>query len=123
MNEAIIPTYQLPAEAYFEESWLSKERTTLFANNWLYAGRAAELLEEGSYKTVTVGHNELLIVRDKQGNINALHNVCRHRGAQLVQGTGKCGTLVCPYHKWSYGLDGKMRGIASADQFRDSKLC
>ena len=119
MNNSTAPQYKLPAEAYYEDSWLLQEKLKLFGASWLYAGQANELSEHGSYKTVKIGLDELVIVRDKQGQLNAFHNVCRHRGAQLVQGTGNCGTLVCPYHKWTYGLDGNLRGVAKKDQFID----
>ncbi len=117
MNDSIIPTYKLPAEAYYEQSWLDKEKQNLFGGNWLYAGLETDLPEVGSYTTVTAGFNELIVIRDEQNELRALHNVCRHRGAQLVQGEGRCRTLVCPYHKWAYRLDGQLRGIASRDQF------
>mgnify|MGYP000064686321 CR=1 FL=1 len=113
MNNSTAPQYKLPAEAYYEDSWLLQEKLKLFGASWLYAGQANELSEHGSYKTVKIGLDELVIVRDKQGQLNAFHNVCRHRGAQLVQGTGNCGTLVCPYHKWTYGLDGKLLAARS----------
>ena len=111
------PKYKLPAAAYFEESWLRQEKLKLFGASWLYAGQAAELGPTGSYKTITAGLDELVVVRNQEGELKAFHNVCRHRGAQLVQGTGQCSTLVCPYHKWTYGLEGNLRGIAKDPQF------
>jgi len=119
MNYLIAPQYKLPAEAYFEESWLIQEKRKIFGASWLYAGQTSEFHEHGSYKTIKAGLDELVVVRDKHDQLNAFHNVCRHRGAQLVQGTGQCGTLVCPYHKWTYGLDGHLRGVAKHDQFTD----
>ena len=117
MTEKVRPAYKLPPEAYHDQIWLEKEKLKLFGGSWLYGGLESELPEPGCYKTITAGLSELVIVRDKQGELNAFHNMCRHRGAQLVQGTGKCGVLVCPYHKWTYGLDGKMRGLAKPEQF------
>lgn len=111
--------YKLPPEAYYDQAWLEKEKQKLFGGSWLYAGLETELPDPGSYKTVTAGFSELIVVRDKQGNLNALHNMCRHRGAQLVQGEGNCKLLVCPYHRWTYELDGKMRAAPKAKEFDD----
>ncbi len=113
------PEYKLPPEAYYDQAWLEKEELQIFGGSWLFAGLVSEVAEAGSYKSVKAGLNQLVIVRDKHGDLNAFHNICRHRGAQLVQGTGKCGALVCPYHKWTYGLDGKMRGVARREEYGD----
>jgi Rieske 2Fe-2S family protein len=119
MREETIPTYKLPPQAYYDEAWLEQEKLKIFGGSWQFAGLESEVSQPGCYKTIKAGLDELVVVRDKRGNLNAFHNVCRHRGAQLVQGAGKCGTLVCPYHKWAYGLDGKMRGVAKREQFGD----
>ena len=112
-------SYKLPAEAYFDQGWLDKERVNIFGGSWLFAGLETELPETGSYKTFSAGFDELVIVRDRSGALNAFHNTCRHRGARLVSGQGKCGSFVCPYHKWGYGLDGKIRGIPKKEQFEN----
>ena len=122
MREQTQASYKLPPEAYYEQAWLEQEKQKIFGGSWLFAGLETEVVEPGSFKTITAGLDELVVVRDKRGKLNAFHNVCRHRGAQLVAGSGKCGTFVCPYHKWSYGLDGKMRGIAKAEQYGDLDL-
>ena len=118
-NPNVIPTYQLPAEAYFDWDWFQKEKLKVFGGSWLFAGLTSELPDAGCYKTVSAGFDELVIVRDRGGALRAFHNVCRHRGVQLVTGSGKCGSFVCPYHKWSYGLDGGLRGTPQEEQFGD----
>ena len=110
-------SYKLPPEAYYDQAWLDKERRMLFGKSWLYAGLEVDFPEAGSYKTVKAGFNDLVILRDRQGSLNAFHNACRHRGAQLVQGSGKCTTLVCPYHRWTYGMNGQLRGMPQKEQF------
>ena len=122
MREETQPTYKLPAEAYYDPAWLEQEKLKVFGGSWLYAGLETEVSEPGSYKTTKAGLDELIIARDKRGNLNAFHNICRHRGAQLVEGSGKCGTFVCPYHKWTYGLDGEMRGVPRREEFGDLEL-
>jgi phenylpropionate dioxygenase-like ring-hydroxylating dioxygenase large terminal subunit len=119
MDQKVNPTYQLPAEAYFDHDWFEKEKLKIFGASWLFAGLESELPEPGSFKTLSAGFDQLMIVRDRRGELRAFHNTCRHRGAPLVSGTGKCGSFVCPYHKWGWGLDGKMRGIPQREQFGD----
>jgi len=115
-------SYKLPAEAYFDQNWFDREKLNIFGKSWLFAGLESELPEPGCYKTLNAGFDELMVVRDKAGKLKAFHNTCRHRGARLVNGTGKCSTFVCPYHKWAYGLDGNLRGVAKSDQFADINL-
>ncbi|MEO9874929.1 MAG: aromatic ring-hydroxylating dioxygenase subunit alpha [Anderseniella sp.] len=102
-----------PKEAYTDAVWFKNEMKTLFANAWIFAGTVHDFQQAGDYRTATCGNALLSVVRDKDGNLNALHNVCRHRGAELLDGTeGNCGgTIVCPYHRWTYAHDGSLRGV------------
>ncbi|MCZ6828250.1 MAG: aromatic ring-hydroxylating dioxygenase subunit alpha [Gammaproteobacteria bacterium] len=117
--ELLNVSHKLPPASYYDPAWLDKERQQLFGNSWLFGGLETDVPDVGSYKTVKVGLSELVVVRDQEGALRAFHNTCRHRGAQLVQGSGKCKTLVCPYHKWGYGLDGQLRGVAQKNQYSD----
>lgn len=119
MDQKVKPTYQLPAKAYFDQDWFGREKLKIFGASWLFAGFESELPEAGCFKTFSAGFDELMIVRDRGGDLRAFHNTCRHRGAQIVSGHGQCGSFVCPYHKWGWGLDGKMRGIPQREQFGD----
>ncbi|MBL4679895.1 MAG: aromatic ring-hydroxylating dioxygenase subunit alpha [Pseudomonadales bacterium] len=112
-------SYRIPAEAYYDEAWLEKEKRNIFGRSWLYAGLESELPEPGCYKTVSVGLDNLIVVQDGEGELNAFHNICRHRGTRLVSAEGKCASFVCPYHKWGWGLDGRLRGIPKNEQFED----
>jgi len=116
-SDQVAARYKLPAEAYFEQSWLDKEKRNIFGNSWLFVGLESELPESGCYKTVVAGFDELIVVRDKEGELKAFHNTCRHRGARLVSGEGQCSSFVCPYHKWGFGLDGTLRGVPQLEQF------
>ena len=111
------PRHLLPPAAYSDPAWLERERRELFGACWLFAGLEAELREPGQYKTVNAGSSQLLIVRTRDGSLNAFHNVCRHRGARLAEGAGTCSTFTCPYHRWSFGLDGRLRGVPQRDQY------
>ena len=77
---------------------------------WLYAGHSCMLPQPGSWMTWSVGDDQVVIVRDRAGVIRAFHNVCRHRGSRLcADETGNSRLLVCPYHAWTYDLDGSLR--------------
>jgi choline monooxygenase len=99
----------LPYSWYTDADLLARERERLFAPSWQYAGHARQLAEPGSYFTLSSGDVPLVVVRDKEGVLRALLNVCRHRAAEVVSGAGRCSTLQCHYHAWTYGLDGALR--------------
>jgi phenylpropionate dioxygenase-like ring-hydroxylating dioxygenase large terminal subunit len=94
---------------------LARERELLFAHAWQYAGHGGQLAEPGSYFTLRAGDVPLVVVRDREGELAAFVNVCRHRGAEVVSGAGPCTTLQCHYHAWTYGLDGSLRAAPRAD--------
>ena len=94
---------------------LDRERDRLFAHAWQYAGHSGQLAEPGSYFTLRVGDVPLVVVRDREGELRAFVNVCRHRGAEVVTGEGSCTTLQCHYHAWTYGLDGALRAAPRSD--------
>lgn len=102
----------LPKEAYFSDDWFQKEQATLFQNTWTLAGFTSDFQEVGDYVTLRAGNSPLAVLKDGEGNLRAMHNICRHRGTELLEGRGNAGkTLVCPYHRWTYGLDGRLRGV------------
>ena len=103
----------LPYRWYTDEAVLQRERERLFAGAWQYVGHTGELAEPGSYLTCRVGLVPIVVVRDREGG--AFVNVCRHRGAEVVSGAGRCTTLQCHYHAWTYGLDGSLRAAPRAN--------
>lgn len=108
----------LPARAYTSPEVLAWERRQLFAGTWSCAGRLGELLDEGTtQRGVVVGDVPVLLTRDGDA-ITALANTCRHRGHELLPEGGSAAqrVVICPYHAWTYGLDGELRG---APRFRD----
>ena len=105
----------LPPEAYTSEDYFRLEQERVFARNWTFVGFAHELAEAGTAIPVQAAGQPLLLLTNEQGEIGVFHNVCRHRGLQLVQERCKVEqSLTCPYHAWSYGLDG---GLESAPHF------
>lgn len=115
-------TTRLPREAYTDPAWHQKECQSLFMTSWMFLATVHDFKEPGDYRTMTSGSAGLVAVKGKDGDLRAFHNFCRHRGAELLDGKeGNCGSvLVCPYHRWSYGLDGALRGVPDrADCFAD----
>ena len=94
---------------------LARERERLFRHAWHYAGHSGQLEQPGSYLTLHVADVPLVVVRDRDDTLRAFVNVCRHRGAEVVSGSGPCTTLQCHYHAWTYGLDGALRAAPRAD--------
>src|SRR3989442_8107865 len=106
----------LPFAWYSDEETLRRERALIFARSWQYAGRAAQVAEPGSYLATDAGGVPILVTRDAEGELRAFVNVCRHRGAVLMDGCGTRKTLQCHYHAWTYDLDGSLRNAPRADR-------
>jgi len=112
------PTYLLDREAYLSEEWFAREQRELFGRVWLFAGLESDLPHAGDYLTLQAGDTPLVVVRQKDGALAAFHNICRHRGARIVEGQGNVSSgLSCFYHRWHYNLDGSLRGLPQAEQF------
>ncbi|NEQ43620.1 MAG: aromatic ring-hydroxylating dioxygenase subunit alpha [Leptolyngbya sp. SIOISBB] len=100
----------LPAEAYTSDRYLQQERETVFKQYWVCVGLASDAPNPGDVYPVEVAGMPLVLVRDRAGTLRAFHNVCSHRGLQLVKTSCNVqGSLRCPYHSWTYKLDGKLR--------------
>ena len=97
--------------SWYEDPAIARlERDRIFRRAWQYAGRRDELSAPGSFAATRVGGLPVVLTRDKDDTLRAFANVCRHRGALVARGAGERGTLQCPYHAWTYGLDGCLRG-------------
>ena len=99
-----------PASSYRDPAQFQRERREIFAKNWMLFSWSERLPNPGDTVAGTVAGYPIFAVRDDDGKIRAFHNVCRHRGAQLLaEGAGHCGKLVvCTYHSWSYKRDGRL---------------
>ena len=78
----------LPREAYVDSEWLAREQEELFGNQWAYVGLTTEFEQPGAYQTIQVGNHPLFVLRGAEGELRAFHNLCRHRGTELVEGRG-----------------------------------
>jgi len=98
----------LPWSWYTDPAVFALEQERIFRRFWQYVGRADEIAEPGSFRATQVGHIPVLLVRDENRVLRAFLNVCRHRGSLVCEGSGRRATLQCPYHAWTYGLDGRL---------------
>ena len=109
----------LPGEAFVDEAWFQREQQDLLRTHWLCIGFAADAAGPGDVCPIAFAGLALLLARDLDGTLRVFHNVCSHRGAELVQEPA-CAkrALTCPYHRWSYALDGTLEHTAHAGGFR-----
>jgi Rieske 2Fe-2S family protein len=111
---------QLPRAAFTDPTVLDWELAALFHRGWVCAGHADLLRRRGEFLMVDIGGDSVLVVADDAGIPRAFHNVCRHRGARLVdEPEGTLRRLQCPYHAWSYGFDGSLRSAPFTDGLDD----
>ena len=102
----------LDREFYFSPEIFAREKERIFYREWFCAGREEELSAAGDYLVVEVGGESVLVVRTREGKLAAHYNVCRHRGSRLVPAGSRGslgGSIRCPYHSWTYSLDGDLR--------------
>ncbi len=97
------------------------EMEQVFLRNWFWIGHISDIPNTGDYKCQELGNERAVVIRGKDDNIRAFHNLCRHRGSRVVEGKeGNCkNAIVCPFHAWSYHLDGRLKTIPRADTFPD----
>lgn len=110
--------YMSPVESYICKDWLAQEKEILFKDYPLLMAFSCDLPNAGDFITNDEVGVPLLVIRDDNGQINAFFNTCQHRGSKLVNGCGRAkGGLICPYHAWTYELDGQLKFIPDAVSF------
>jgi len=100
----------MPPEVYTSEAFLAAELEHVFAKGWYCVGRSSALAKAGDYVTCELAGQPVLVIRDRDGDLRAMSNVCLHRMSTLLHGRGNARNIVCPYHAWTYNLDGSLRG-------------
>jgi phenylpropionate dioxygenase-like ring-hydroxylating dioxygenase large terminal subunit len=106
----------LPWSWYTDEEVLRREQERIFRRSWQYAGPAEHIAEPETFLASRAGDVPVVVVRDRDGELRGFVNVCRHRGSVVAEGRGRRATLQCPYHAWTYGLDGTLRAAPRADR-------
>src|SRR3954465_3686049 len=110
----------LPGAAFTDPDVLDWERANLFHGGWVCAGHVDQVRERGQYLMLDVAGESVMVIADDDGLPRAFLNTCRHRGARLVfMSEGRVRRLQCPYHAWTYGLDGSLRSAPFTDGLDD----
>ena len=99
----------LPPACYADDSLVALERRAIFREGWIGLGLANRWLMPGDYTALELGGVPLIVVRNQRGELRALGNSCRHRGSALLGGSGNCRKIRCPFHWWTYDLDGRLK--------------
>lgn len=119
-------SWSLRAEAYTDPKWADFELRAVFARTWQWICHVEKLRDQGSYFAATVAGMPIVAVRGRDGELRAFYNVCKHRAHELLQGSGTTRHIICPYHAWTYSLDGSLRAARRADKmesFDKSEVC
>jgi carnitine monooxygenase subunit len=106
----------LPYSWYSDPEILRREQERIFRNAWQYVGHLGQLPEPGTFFSARAGQTPVLVTRARDGELRAMLNVCRHRGFPVAEGAGKRATLQCPYHAWTYELDGSLRSAPRSEE-------
>jgi len=108
--------WTIPAPWYFDPRITRLERDSVFASNWQVVGRLDQVKDPGQFFTIEINNEPLLVVRGDDGKLRCFYNVCRHHAAAVVPEEKGCARqLRCPYHGWTYGNDGALKGIVEFD--------
>ena len=109
--------HNLPVEAYTSRDWFNREQREIFSTTWAYAGFMEDVPEPGYCIPVKAGLNNFIVVMGRDRRLRAFHNICRHRGTQLIRTVGKAQkALTCPYHDWTYDLEGNLVSVPDEDR-------
>jgi choline monooxygenase len=106
----------LPYDWYADQAVLRVEQESIFSRSWQYAARLDQVAEPGQLTTAWAGSLPVVLVRARDGQLRGFVNVCRHRGHLLCDGDARRETIQCPYHAWTYGLDGSLRNAPRSDR-------
>jgi phenylpropionate dioxygenase-like ring-hydroxylating dioxygenase large terminal subunit len=111
----------MPRSVYTSQEFLTAELEHVFARDWVSVGRASALEAPGDYIAYELAGQPIVVLRDADGQLRAMSNVCRHRMSTLLEGRGQARAIVCPYHGWTYNLDGSLRGAPAMS--RNAGFC
>ena len=116
----------LEARYYTDPAIFAREAERVFFRTWQFAGHVSQLAKPGDYFALRLIDQGLFLMRGSDGEIRAFYNVCQHRAHELVQGAGSLRSIVCPYHAWSYEIDGRLKRARNSDKvegFDKSAIC
>ncbi len=116
----------LRAAAYTQQDWFNADVQQILAKTWQWVCHVEKLREPGSYVTADIAGHPIAIVRDREGELRAFYNVCKHRAHMLLSGEGKTNLITCPYHAWTYKLDGvlvRAPHTGTLEDFHTGDIC
>ena len=116
VRRPLIEASTLPSWCYTSEAFYQREVEQIFLKQWNFAGRLDEIPDSGDYMSLDFCGEAVIGIRGKDDVVRAFANVCRHRSARLLEGRGRCRTIVCPYHSWVYDLDGTLLRMKGMEQ-------
>ena len=116
-------SYTIPARFYLDPEIYELEKEAIFYRSWLFVGHKSQLDKPGRYITAQIHEQSVFIARTTNGDIKAFYNVCQHRGHELLKGEGTTRRVVCPYHAWSYDLDGNLQNAQNTENVKGFNKC
>jgi phenylpropionate dioxygenase-like ring-hydroxylating dioxygenase large terminal subunit len=117
-TQASTGAHALPAWIYNHPEMTRLELERVLRPSWQIACHTSSIPKAGDFQTLELGPDSIVVLRDREQRVRAFHNVCRHRGSRILDGGGHCpGTVVCPYHGWSYNYQGSLVGVPGRDSF------
>jgi phenylpropionate dioxygenase-like ring-hydroxylating dioxygenase large terminal subunit len=115
---SLVERDRIAPEVYADPALFDLEMARLFERSWLYVGHESQVPESGDYFTTRLGRHDVIVVRDQEGRVQVLHNRCTHRGPHVCSNaSGHVSRFVCPYHSWTFRLDGKLIGVPLAEEY------
>jgi phenylpropionate dioxygenase-like ring-hydroxylating dioxygenase large terminal subunit len=107
----------LPQKYFISPEVFAQERSEIFSKVWLLVGHQSQIPKPGDYFLATIAGESLIVTRDQKSQVRGFYNVCRHRGTRLKEdASGHASAIQCPYHAWTYGLDGRLIGAPHMDE-------
>ena len=116
-------SWTIPARFYFQKEVFRSEQSAIFHRNWWFVGHASQVRTPGAFLTAEICDQSVFVLRNRNAQLRAFHNVCQHRGHQLLQGSGRKNVITCPYHAWAYDLDGKLVSARNTERMRNFDPC
>jgi glycine betaine catabolism A len=109
----------LPQQYFVSDEIFRREQEQIFSKHWVLVGHQSQIARDGDYVVTEVNRESLIVIRDRNGRVHGFFNVCRHRGTRLKEDArGHASAIQCPYHAWTYGLDGRLIGAPHMDEVR-----
>jgi choline monooxygenase len=119
VRKPLLEAETMPAFTYTSPEFYQREVERIWRKTWNFIGSADQIRNNGDYFTLNFAGVPTIVLRDHEGKIRAFANTCRHRGSELLDGKGNCKVIVCPYHSWTYELNGNLRGTPEMDKTRN----